>query len=298
MALAEEKRADFNGHLASVASGFADVSGDEFRVRINLRRALACAPGALNPVDRHEQFLELIMALAGSGFQKSYDRFRASPEGQKLLRDRPDLVGVLLDTERLRSSPPGSLGHAYLDFMSHNRLDAQLYGDGLHDLPAIAARLGWDDDFHYVIHRGIAAHDLLHVLGGYGPDVGGEFGVLGFTHGQAGGFSTGATLAMALTLPLGVKRTERLRWWREAVQRGRTADLLFTAPYEEMMHDPIDEVRRRLWVRPSDQAHPNGHLYSGFQFGNASTRWMDQPYEPYRYDPRRDLSEVEMADRR
>jgi ubiquinone biosynthesis protein COQ4 len=269
------------------------ATGDDFRIRINVRRALACAPGALNPVDRHEQFLELIMALAGPGFQKSYDRFRASPEGRKLLRDRPDLASTLLDTERLRSSHPGALGHAYLDFMSYNRLDAQLYGDGLHDLPAIAERLGWDDDFYYVINRGIAAHDLIHVLGGYGPDVGGEFGVLGFTHGQAGGLATGATLAMLLAAPLGVRRSERLAWWREAVQRGRTADLLFAAPYEELMDDPIDEVRRRLWIRPNHQAHPNGHLYSGYQFGTARTRWMDHPYEPYHYDPQLDRSEIE-----
>ena len=84
--------------------------------------------------------------------------------------------------------------------------------------------------------------------------------------------------------------SERLRWWREAVQRGRTADLLFAAPYEKLMDLPIDEVRRRLWIRPSHQAHPHGHLYSGFQFGTARTRWMDRPYEPYRYDPERDLS--------
>jgi ubiquinone biosynthesis protein COQ4 len=273
----------------------SDATSEAFRVRINVRRAIACAPGALNPVDRHEQFLELIMAMAGPGFQKSYDRFRNSPDGKELLEHRPNLTDVLLDVDRLRASPPGSLGHAYLDFMSHNRLDAALYGDSLHDLPAIGERLGWDDDFRYVIDRGIATHDLMHVLGGYGPDVGGELGVLGFTHGQTGGLATGATVGMVLALPLGVGRRERLRWWREAVLRGRTADLLFAVPYEELMERPIDEVRRSLWIRPSHQAHPHGHLYSGYQFGTKNTRWMDSPYAPYEYDPQRDLTDVEMV---
>ncbi len=148
-----------------------------YRVRVNHPRALACSSGVLNPVKNHEQFLELVFALSGPGFQRAYERFLESADGQHLLRERPDVVETLTDTEGLRTFPKGSLGHAYLDFMSQNRLDAGLYDDTYHDLPAIAERLGWDDEFHYVVHRGIALHDLIHVLGGYGPDVGGEFGV-------------------------------------------------------------------------------------------------------------------------
>jgi len=259
-------------------------------VRTNLPRALACWRGLLNPVAEHEDFLELVLAVAGPGFQRSYDRFRSSPDGSRLLAERPDIVSVLTDTERLATCTPGSLGHAYADFMTQNRLDAGLYGDAYHDLPAIAERLGWDDDFHYVIRRGIALHDILHVLGGYGPDAGGEFGVLGFTHGQVGGWSTSGGRGLLLAVPLGVPRIQRIRWWRQCVQRGQAASLLFAAPYEELLDEPLHDVRRDLHVVPDEIAHPDGHLYSGYQFGSARSRGMERPYEPYAYEPTRPVA--------
>ncbi|MEM7143061.1 MAG: Coq4 family protein [Actinomycetota bacterium] len=254
-------------------------------IRFNARRAAANWRGVLNPVKHHEAFLELIFAMGGGGFQRSYESFRADPDGQRLLAERPDVVTALTDTDRLAALTPGTLGHAYHDFMAQNRLDAGLYDDTYHDLPAIGARLGWDDDFLYVIRRGIALHDILHVLGGYGPDVGGEFGVLGFTHGQVGGRMTGGSAAMLMTLPLGVPRRDRLRWWRESVARGKGACVLFAAPYEEMLAQPLDDVRAALGITPDVDAHPHGHLYSAYQFGGSDDRAMDTAYEPYAYRP-------------
>ena len=254
---------------------------------MNPRRALACWRGVLNPVKNHEQFLELIFALGGSGFNRSYDRLRDAPDGQRLLDGRPDIAAVLTDSDRLARCPTGSLGHAYVDFMQQNRLDAGLYDNTHHDLPAIADRLGWDDDFHYVVHRGIALHDLLHVLGGYGPDVGGEFGVLGLTHGQVGARMTGGSVAMLMVAPLGVCRSGRLRWWRESAARGCDADVLFAAPNEELLDESIDAVRARLGITADEIAHPEGHVYSNFQFGSRRNLQTEQAYEPYRYDPER-----------
>ena len=96
---------------------------DRYRVRVNLPRAIACSKGIVNPVKNHEQFLELVFALSGPGFQRSYERFLDASDGQRLLRDRPDIVEKLTDAEALLACSKGSLGHAYLDFMSQNRLD-------------------------------------------------------------------------------------------------------------------------------------------------------------------------------
>ena len=135
-----------------------DLYSDRYRVRVNLPRAVACSKGVVNPVANHAEFLELIFAVGGPGFQRSYDRFLVSSNGQRLLKERPNIVDALSDSDRLAACQKGSLGHAYLDFMSQNRLDAALYDEQstYHDLPAIADRLGWDEDFYYVIHRGIA----------------------------------------------------------------------------------------------------------------------------------------------
>ena len=276
----------------STESQPTETRGEPFRVRVNLKRAWACRRGVVNPVANHEELLELMFALAGPGFRRTHERFLESVGGRRLLRERPDIVAVLTDTERLGRCPAGSLGHAYHDFMSQNRLDAGLYDDTYHDLPAIAERLGWDDDFHYVVHRGIALHDLLHVLGGYGPDIGGEFGVLGFTHGQVNGWVTGAGIGLMMIVPAGLPCADRLRYWRESVARGRRAGLLFAAPFEELLDEPLDEVRQRLGVEPDSVAHPQGHLYSAYQFGNRETQMMTEAFEPYRYDPDRDPEAV------
>jgi ubiquinone biosynthesis protein COQ4 len=271
----------------SVSQTRPPPDAERFRVRINVPRAWACRAGVVNPVANHEELLELMFALAGPGFQRTYDAFLESPEGRSLLDDRPDIVTALTDSDRLSECPPGSLGHAYHDFMAQNRLDAGLYDNTYHDLPAIADRLGWDEDFHYVVHRGIALHDLVHVLGGYGPDLGGEFGVLGFTHGQVGGWITAGGIALMMVTPVGVPFADRRRYWNEAVERGRTASLLFAAPYERWLDDPLDEVRGRLKIRDQAGAHPEGHMYSTYQFGNDDVRMMGEAFEPYSYDPNR-----------
>lgn len=264
-------------------------AGSGFRVTRNWRRAARCWRGVVNPVKHHADTLEMIMALAGPSFQKSYDDFRADPDGQELLRTKPALLDKLLDAKYLASLPNGSLGHAYLDFMRQNRLDAALY-DEAHDLPAIGQRLGWDEDFYYTIHRGIVLHDMLHVLGGYGPDVGGELGVLAFTNGQVSNLGTKSFLPMVLLLPIGVPRRRIISYWREGTARGRRAGLLMARPYEELLAEPLDEVRRRLGVQPFEAAHPDGSVYSPFQFGRKGDRYTDSAYEAYSYDPERDLS--------
>lgn len=258
-----------------------------FRVQRNWRRAAQCWRGYVNPIKHHAYTLEGIMALAGPSFQRAYDDFRVDPDGRRLLREKPAILDLLLDTESLARLPKGSLGHAYLDFMNQNRLDAALY-DEAHDLPAIGERLGWDEDFYYTIHRGIILHDMLHVLGGYGPDIGGEFGVLGFTNGQVTSLGTKLFLPMILALPVGVPKKRLVRFWRQACVRGQAAGMLMAKPYEELLDQPIDEVRSRLGVAPFEAAHPEGPIYSTFQFGRRGDRMTDDAYAPYVYDPQRD----------
>jgi len=268
------------------AATTASIDGG-FRVERNWRRAVASWRGIVNPVKHHHQTLELIMALAGPSMQKAYDEFRADPAGRKLIDERPAILDVLLDEEYLSSLPKGSLGHAYRDFMTQSRLDAALY-DQAHDLPEIASNLGWDDEFTYVIHRGIVLHDMLHVLGSYGPDIGGEIGVIGFTHGQAPNLGTFLFVFFALALPMRVGKRRTLRYWREAVARGRRTKILMAQPYEDLLARDVEEVRRELGVLPVAEAHPGGIVYTAMQLGRKKDRMTEQAYARYVYDPTRE----------
>lgn len=139
----------------------------------------------------------------------------------------------------------------------------------------VAERRGWDEDFFYMMRRGTALHDMLHTLGGYGPDIGGEFGNLGFHCGQMKPASALKTLTLTLGAVIPASPRRKLQYFRQAVRRGQRADNLMAAPYEKLLDQPIAEVRELLGVQPTSRAHPDGHLFVGWTPPGVKppTRW-------------------------
>ena len=103
------------------------------------------------------------------------------------------------------------------------------------------------------------SHDLWHVFAGCRTDLAGELAVLTFTAAQTGNFGVGL-LAMAgfvksFTLPeeLGHRGRALVKGaWR----RGRAADFLPVAPWEQLLARPLDEVRAELGVEPMPTYEP------------------------------------------
>ena len=114
---------------------------------------MQCSPALVAPSRYVSELMEFSLALGGPTLQAQYERFRAHPDGQRLLRERPDLPAVLADRDALGRMPDGSFGRAYLDFTGRYRFDAAAFEEG-HDLEGMAQRLGWDDDLLYVITMG------------------------------------------------------------------------------------------------------------------------------------------------
>lgn len=230
----------------------------------------------VNPAANATQVYDLIVGLSAPILARAYHQVRVHPNGRRLLAEKPDLLAVLSDDDYLASLPVGSLGHAYRSFLATNRLDAGVF-DIATVIAPIAERRGWDEDFYYMIRRGTALHDMFHVLGGYGPDLGGEFGNLGFHCGQmepAGALKTLALTTTGIVIPASPWR--KLSYFRQAVRRGQRADLLMAAPYEELLDRPLVEVRELLGVEPTRTAHPQGHLF---------TSWMPPGIKaPIRWD--------------
>ena len=69
-----------------------------------------------NPDDTARVF-DVIDALAGNNRGRMLRRLRRSPDGPRLLRERPDLLARLSDRERLKALPEGSLGRCYAEFV-------------------------------------------------------------------------------------------------------------------------------------------------------------------------------------
>lgn len=251
----------------------------------NWRRAAACWRGMIFPHRHHDQTYEIFLSLGAPTFARAFQAVRAHPDGRRLLAGKPDLLAKLGDDAYLASLPPGSLGHAYRDFLTRHRLDAGVFDETTAIAP-IAERNGWDGDFYYMIKRGTALHDIFHTLGGYGPDVGGELGNLGFHHGQLGKCWFTRTLALLMCLiPMDIPVRHRIRYLNQAIQRGRHADNLMAAPYEQLLDQPIDQVRQQLGITPTTTAHPQGHLFTRWQPPFTKTTTNAPPQQPWIYQP-------------
>src|SRR5262245_14817168 len=150
---------------------------------LDWRRALRLVRTLMDDPERTELAFELMDAVGGRGDEPLFQEFARSPEGRRLLAERPELVAALADREALRRLPAGSFGRAYLAFAAARGFAA----DGLQQandrgLGAVNASL--DPDRRYFYARLTAMHDLWHVLTGYATDESGEAALLGFSFAQ------------------------------------------------------------------------------------------------------------------
>lgn len=248
----------------------------------NWKRAAVCSPALVAPSRYVAELMEFTLALAGPAMQQHYDAFRAHPDGQALLAERPILRDHLTNRAALGDMPDGSFGRAYLDFTDRYRFDAAAF-DQVHHLDEMGGRLGWDDDLTFVIARGLQLHDMWHTLGGYGPDWAGEAGVINFTYGQVPFAGSRVIATILAALPGGVPLGRWQRFLAQARRRGAQAANLMVAPYEKLLPLPLGEVRARLGITPPEVAHPGGMPYSTFQYGFG--KQLDGAYDAYVQPP-------------
>ena len=214
--------------------------------------------GLARDTGRTDHVFTIIQALSGNTLERTYQAFRRTPYGKRLLLERPSLAARLADQEGLRSLPEGSLGREYLKFMTR----AHITSDGLMAAQDAGvdpnASLEVDDARQYVGDRLRDMHDLWHVLTEYGADDTGEIANLWFSVGQ---FGNPGMAFIAFFGMIGGNLGAHFEWPRycyRAYVRGRRAARLVSEPVEEMLHLPIDEVRRRLRISPTERAHPEG----------------------------------------
>ena len=228
------------------------------------RRAFRSMRELFDNPDDTEKAMDFFYAVGRREFERSFQRFLASPEGRAVLAERPDLGCALADREALAAMPEGSFGRVYLAFLERYgfqsmallQLQKQVEAkwDAEEGVPRLDPARAWFRD------RVILSHDLFHVLTGYGTDDIGEATLLAFTLGQVPGrgqalltIGAGFEVARALGRPW-------LRYDLRAWRRGRRAVCLAGVPWEALLPLPLDEVRLRLRITPAREAHPGGIL--------------------------------------
>ena len=109
----------------------------------------------------------------------------------------------------------------------------------------------------YVRDRVRETHDLFHTLTGYGIDVVGESGVLGFTFGQSGNKGWAVLTFLNVVTSLTSGRLTGLRNAWRGYRAGRRAAFVPARPdLDRLLRMPLDEARRELGVEPAPDYRP------------------------------------------
>jgi ubiquinone biosynthesis protein COQ4 len=182
-------------------------------------------------------------------------RFRAllremseTPEGRRLLAERPELSSERVDYDRLRTLSPATLGGAYARHLDGNNITA--------DYQAAPVELEGDPAVAYLMRRFRQTHDVWHALLGIGITGHEEVLIHWFSYGQL------RLPVSALIMLFGsMKHLVLERRWEalrhstlEAYRAGRDAAPLMSVSWEDLWDEPLERVRAAYGVRPLDRS--------------------------------------------
>ena len=121
------------------------------------------------------QVFIILEALGKRSSAKSWQKFKKHPN-YSTLREQQPLMNFLCDQKWLSSLPEGSLGQHYYDFLKSENISAEGLVDASEKgLSGLRELTNEEVEFH---QRQRDAHDLWHVLTGYGRDALGELCLL------------------------------------------------------------------------------------------------------------------------
>jgi len=211
------------------------------RKRIQPLRALRAIRALINDPDDTARVFDVIDALSGNSGERTFQRFRRSASGGRILAERRNLLATLDDRQHLLSLPVGSLGRTYAEFTQRE----QITGQGLADASAATRRTDLDAERRLFGDRLRDMHDLWHVVTGYGRDLVGEAALLSFSFAQTHNRGVGFIVAVAW-LKAGGDGGATRHVIRDGYRRGRRAAWLPAADWEQLLNQPLATAREHL----------------------------------------------------
>jgi len=156
-----------------------------------------------------------------------------------------------LDLAELATSPPGSLGRAYHDWIVENGLTASIATDyrGFHQALERAGLLdGMPAPMKYAVLRGFQTHDFQHVVTGCDASGQGEIALQAFCLAQLqfpyfGMWMSVVTTRMTFVDPRSI--TPMMDAIADGWQLGRRTPNIQRVKWETMLDEPLADVRER-----------------------------------------------------
>jgi len=210
------------------------------------RGAMPALRRLLDEPDATENAFAVLRALDPDSGERNLRKMLSHAEGRRLFDERPSLLAALTDRAQLARLPDGSFGRGYLEHIERYGLDPDKLVCMQRDGDACYADR--DPGLRWYLERAMLMHDLWHVLTGLGADGAGEGLLLNFSQAQEGGRGL---LLLALGAGSRIVLEDRrwpLRMWR-AWWAGRRAVCLAALPYEELLPQPLEDVRRAVGIR-------------------------------------------------
>lgn len=196
-----------------------------------------------------ETVFRLFRPFHGPELDAIYQRVMQDETGRRILKEGKSLQPALLDFQRLRNLPEGTLGREYARFMDDNQIDIVSFSEA--SLRHMAREDYANDEVWTLVNRARDIHELVHVVAGYGTDELGEMCGLAFTLRQD---------ARPRATRLGIRVNAanfRRRGYRhaestiqQAFQRGAGVVELVGVDWERLMDKPLEDVRAELRISP------------------------------------------------
>jgi ubiquinone biosynthesis protein COQ4 len=170
-------------------------------------------------------------------------------EGRRLLAERPRLNARTVSLASMRSTyPTESLGHGYAAYFDENAIT-----------PFDPPKLGVNTTEDYVATRLREAHDVFHVITGYGTDDIGELELQWFNFGNLG-WGPLPMLVFVASFLTGRMRKYGGLWpvfgrALAAYRRGRRSRTLASVFWEDHWHMPLRDLRALLCAPPERTLH-------------------------------------------
>jgi len=230
---------------------------DTYRVGLAVVRVLGDS-GKTHEIHRVEEI------TGQPRFRRLLREMAETPEGQRLLAERPELSSSHVDYDRLRRLPATTLGGAYARHLDDNGITA--------DYQAAATRHVDDPDIAYLMRRFRQTHDVWHALLGIGITGHEEVLIHWFSYGQL------QLPVSAMIMLFGSMKHIVLeqRWTAlrhstlEAYRAGRDAAPLIPVYWEDLWEHPLELVRATYNVRTLDRARFAPGRHAGDQRSAAA----------------------------
>ncbi|MFD1610798.1 Coq4 family protein [Sphingomonas tabacisoli] len=191
------------------------------------------------------QAFRIMRALNADTPAKQYAKLLRTPGGGRIAYHRVELSERFSEPGFLDSFQPGTVGAAYRDFLGRTGYTAM----GLADVSeAQHLEDEMEHPYGWIGRRERDVHDIWHVLTGYQADEPlGESCLIAFSYAQTDGLGWAVISGGAALKSLKITgETAYFRAVWEGYRNGKRAAWLSGEDYEQLLHEPLDQARRRL----------------------------------------------------